>query len=129
MPFQHQIEKNILIINIIKDKTYVHSVVYNEWLNSGGSVEILLGNMLSNNRITYGKLLLDNAQSLINKWNSYYAIEKQARTKISKIPGNVVAQSMASDDVGGITLNSALFKTGKNSLSGIMVTKGCTNVL
>ena len=38
--------------------------------------------MLSNNRITYGKLLLDNAQSLINKWNSYYAIEKQAKTNL-----------------------------------------------
>ena len=120
---KEQIEKNVLIINIIKDKTYVHSVVYNEWLNNGGSVEILLGNMLSNNRITYGKLLLDNAQSLINKWNSYYAIEKQVRTNLQI---SNIRQSIEKNFITQI--NEARIKIRKNESCDIPSLEECDNI-
>ena len=71
------IEEKNLILNINNNVTTVHAVVYDAWLEAGGTPEILLGNMLNKQRVMYGQLLMNNAQELTNKWNSYYAMQKQ----------------------------------------------------
>lgn len=71
------IEEQNLILNISNNTTTVHAVVYDAWLEAGGTPEILLGNMLNKQRVMYGQLLMNNAQDLTNKWNSYYAMQKQ----------------------------------------------------
>lgn len=73
------IAKKNLVISVIGNKTTVHALVYNDWLENGGSVEILLGNMLSNQKLLNGELLINKGQELINRWNTYYTIQKQQR--------------------------------------------------
>lgn len=66
-----------LVKRIDSKTTFVNSKVYSEWLDNGGQVEMLLGNMLNEKRLYLGADIISNGTSLISKWNNYYTIKKQ----------------------------------------------------
>ena len=66
-----------LVKRIDTKTTFVNSDVYDEWLDNGGQVEMLLGNMLNTKRLYLGDDLVANGTKLISQWNNYYTIKRQ----------------------------------------------------
>lgn len=74
--FANQLKQNILVANY-QDKTcIVNRPVYEEFLENGGSVEVLFGQMLANTRhYSLANIQSDTANSL-QRWKDHEAIQK-----------------------------------------------------
>jgi len=68
---QRDIQAGRLVRNVIGTKTIVTGPVYKSWIESGGSNEILFGNMLSNAPLYNLALINENAASLRAYWHRH----------------------------------------------------------
>lgn len=62
-------EKNDILIRFVtKDKTVVNDGPYRRWLENGGNIDILYGNMMSQTPVITGAALLDKREELEKTW-------------------------------------------------------------
>lgn len=67
------VKNKILVVEFkpIEYKAKVNGVVYREWLEKGGSPEVIFGLLVSNNNIASQSLIDEKANDLTKTWESY----------------------------------------------------------
>jgi hypothetical protein len=65
---------NILVVETdpVKYEAKVNGTVYREWLTSGGSPEIILGLIVSGDKLTSVDMISNKKESYLKQWNSFH---------------------------------------------------------